>query len=362
MNAPQMNAGQRTTRTQFKKQQGVAIITAVLLTALAITIVGNLFWQQNVQLRMVENQQLKQKTRSIVIGGLDGVRLLLNEDLKNSLGNTDNLTELWATPIAEIRLDTFLERNEDATGVGNASISGQISDASALYNLENLATNRVINKYEVGVLKKLMTHLRLNPSLADTVANAVASSQKLAVVIPNNPNNPPPPGQPQPPGPGQGPGPGQTTLDPNAKPVPATPGKEPAPIASVGDLIALPAFTPEIVNTLKNFVTVLPRQNGVLTTVNINTTSAEVLSARIDTLSLSQAKSIILARGRTPFLDMPRFWSFNNIVAKPEYNLDIKTEFFFAKSHVRIDHADMESIALLYRTTAGTRVLWIREI
>ena len=33
------------------RQRGVAVITALLLTALAITVVTSLFWQQQVQVR-----------------------------------------------------------------------------------------------------------------------------------------------------------------------------------------------------------------------------------------------------------------------------------------------------------------------
>jgi general secretion pathway protein K len=40
-------------------QKGVAIVTALLLTALAVTIVAGLFWQQQVQLRLVENQRVR---------------------------------------------------------------------------------------------------------------------------------------------------------------------------------------------------------------------------------------------------------------------------------------------------------------
>lgn len=341
---------------QFKNQQGVAIITAVLLTALALTIVGNLFWQQNVQLRMVENQQLKQKTRWILIGALDFARLLLNEDLKRT--QTDDLTEPWATPLAETRLDSYLERNEDATDAGNASFSGKISDATALFNLENLSTNRVINKYEVAVLKKLLINVRLNPSLADAVALAVASSQKPPVVVPNNPNNPPPP-----PTPGQvtgGVSPGGSGTE--GPPLPETPGKEPSPVSKLEDLLALSGFNPPMVETLKKYVTVLPRQNGALTTVNINTTSAEVLSARIDTLSLSQAKSIILARERTPYRNIAFFWTNNSITADTKYLVDIRSDFFIATSTAKVDHATLESTALIHRTQAGTRILWIREI
>ena len=42
-----------------KKYRGVAVVTALLLTTLAVTIVASLFWQQQVQVRSIENQRLQ---------------------------------------------------------------------------------------------------------------------------------------------------------------------------------------------------------------------------------------------------------------------------------------------------------------
>ncbi len=41
------------------RQNGVAVVTALLLTTLAITIVASLFWQQQVQVRSIENQRMQ---------------------------------------------------------------------------------------------------------------------------------------------------------------------------------------------------------------------------------------------------------------------------------------------------------------
>ena len=40
------------------RQRGVAVVTALLLTTLAVSIVGSLFWMQQVQVRSMENQRL----------------------------------------------------------------------------------------------------------------------------------------------------------------------------------------------------------------------------------------------------------------------------------------------------------------
>jgi len=61
-------------------QRGVAVITALLLTTLAITIVASLFWQQQVEVRSMENQRLNLQTRWILRGALDWSSLVLRQD------------------------------------------------------------------------------------------------------------------------------------------------------------------------------------------------------------------------------------------------------------------------------------------
>ena len=67
----------------IKKQRGVAVITALLLTTLAITIVSSLFWQQQVQVRSIENQRMQLQKQWVLRGALDWARLILREDDKS---------------------------------------------------------------------------------------------------------------------------------------------------------------------------------------------------------------------------------------------------------------------------------------
>lgn len=73
------------------RQRGVAVITALLLTTLAITIVASLFWQQQVQVRSIENQRMQLQKQWILRGALDWARLILREDGKYSA--IDDLSE-----------------------------------------------------------------------------------------------------------------------------------------------------------------------------------------------------------------------------------------------------------------------------
>src|SRR4051812_22943483 len=88
------------------RQRGVAVVTALLLTTLAITIVASLFWQQQVQVRSIENQRLQLQKQWILRGALDFAVLILKEDGKHSAVNAvDDLGEPWAVPMQDTPLD-----------------------------------------------------------------------------------------------------------------------------------------------------------------------------------------------------------------------------------------------------------------
>ena len=89
-------------------QRGVAVVTALLLTTLAITIVASLFWQQQVQVRSIENQRFQLQKKWILRGALDWARLILREDLRTSYG-VDHLGEPWAVTLGETHLDQYVE-------------------------------------------------------------------------------------------------------------------------------------------------------------------------------------------------------------------------------------------------------------
>ena len=63
-----------TNQPSHAKQKGVAIITALLLTTLAIAIVTSLFWHQQVQVRSIENQRLQLQKQWILRGAFDELK------------------------------------------------------------------------------------------------------------------------------------------------------------------------------------------------------------------------------------------------------------------------------------------------
>jgi general secretion pathway protein K len=303
----------------LRRQRGVAVVTALLLTTLAVTIVASLFWQQQVQVRSVENQRLHLQTRWILRGALDWARLILRQD------GIDNRTitranDVWATPLAETRLDQYVERERVEGEDYDATLQGQIYDAQSRYNLSNLATAAGVSADETRAFGQLLGLLQLDASLAQRAAQLV---QRAA----------------------------QAAQQPGA-------GSAPMPLLRVEDLLEA-GFPQAAVERLRDFVVVLPQGQGV----NVNTAPAEVLAAVVEAMSLSDAQSVVATRKRTPFANVG---DFNVRVQgrKSLANVVVRSDYFLVLSQVRLDRAALESWALIKRepNSAPTSVVWIREI
>src|SRR4029077_11665306 len=118
-------AGGSVTRRFFRlpmRQRGVAIVMALLLTTLAITIVASLFWQQQVQVRSIENQRLQLQKQWILRGALDWAQLILRENAR--LSQYDSLDQPWAVPLQDTRLDQYVENSRADTENSDATLSG----------------------------------------------------------------------------------------------------------------------------------------------------------------------------------------------------------------------------------------------
>lgn len=308
---------------KLRRQQGVAIITALLLSTLAVTIVASLFWLQQVQVRSMENQRLQLQTRWILRGALDLSRLVLNEDLIHSRNYTQ-LNGVWATPLEETRLDDYVERERLQGESFNATLLGRMTDAQARYNLGNLANGMQPNPDEVEVFGRLLSNLNLDSGLAQQVAAMVAQA-----------------GTPSPP---------QTSS-----------GNQTMGLVRVEDLLAVSGFTPEAIDKLRDYVIVLPE--GAKSEVNVNTAPAEVLSALVPGLSLSDAAALVSARKTSFYLDISGFTRQPQVTGKPmKAKMGVRSDYFLAYSRVKLDRATLETQALLKRGSGvPTRVLWIRE-
>jgi general secretion pathway protein K len=314
------------------RQRGVAVITALLLTTLAVAIVASLFWQQQVQVRSMENQRLHLQTKWILLGALDFSRLVLQQDAQNNIVTT--LDGIWATPVEETRLDQYIERERVQGESFDATVSGHIIDAQSRYNLTNLSKDRTINTDHVAMFRHLLQNLQLDPGLASKVAQAVQSTQ-----------SPPPESTPM--------------VGAKEKKSNAT---GPIEMMQVEDLLAIPGVSLEMVEKLRKFVVVLP---GV-TTVNVNTAPAEVLAMLAPEMTMADASQYVERRKRGGHYKNVAEFRTQVGAGKTLVNdsFDVNSSFFLVSSKVRLDRAALDSEALMQRKNnegGQTRIVWIRQ-
>ncbi|MES2322057.1 MAG: type II secretion system minor pseudopilin GspK [Pseudomonadota bacterium] len=315
----------------LRRQRGVAIITALLLTTLSVTIVASLFWQQQVQVRSMENQRLHLQTKWILRGALDWARLVLRQDGIDNRFFT-SLSAVWNTPLAETRLDQYIERERVEGEIFDATLSGRILDATSRYNLTNLSEGPAVSMENVIIFRRLLVNLQVDPALALRTAVAVAAGKPPGMV---------PVDQPQPPA--------RSTV--------------PIGLTGIDDLLSVQGYTPEVVDKLREYVIVLPEP----TPVNVNTAKAEVIAALAEGFSVSQANALVSRREKAYYRQRPDFtaqlFGYNGPPLE-EKTYDVKSEWFIVVSRVRLDRAALDAEALVNRKLDDqvlTRTVWVRQ-
>ncbi|PUA20202.1 type II secretion system minor pseudopilin GspK [Glaciimonas sp. PCH181] len=312
-------------------QRGVAIVTALLLATLAVTIVASLFWQQQVQVRSIENQRLQLQKEWIMRGALDWASMILSAGGRQS--SIDDLGQPWATPLAETRLDQYVEENQSSDHVGDAVLSGNIVDAQSRYNLNNLSLNGVVNPVELAIFGRLLINLRLPVNLAAVAAQSIAKSQATA------------------------------PSTSSAQVTPASSVNAILPMMQVDDLLSLPGFNTEILRQLRDFVVFLPE----VTMINVNTAPAELLAARFATLSLAQATALVALRRSVPFRDIPNLSAQMKALFGQDLtditNVGLSSNYFLVNGKVRMGRATLNTTALIQRINSrtNTSIVWVRD-
>jgi general secretion pathway protein K len=293
------------------RQRGAALLLAMMLVTLVTTLAAGMVWQQWRAVQVEAAERARTQSAWILSGALDWARLILREDARS--GGIDDLTEPWATALAEIRLSTFLaaDKNNNADDTGpEAFLSGSITDAQARYNLRNLLAADKLMPAELLVLERLLDGAGLPRKWAQQIGQGLLDAT-LA-----NTN-------------------GQATTDDNNPPL------LPQTVAQ----LAWFGLDAEGLQRLEPLVVLLPQR----TPVNLNTASREVLAAVINT-DLSSAERLVQVRQRSPYKDLPSAAAQlpATVVLDPD-RVDVRSSFFEVRGRLRLGDRALEERSLVQR-------------
>ena len=359
-----------------RAQRGAAIISALLVAALAAILVSGMLWRQQVQVRRIENQRLLAQGQWIARAALDWTRLVLRSEGDTSAGVT-YLGGAWGMPVAKTRLSDFLGQIGEARAQQGADtwLSGSIEDAQARFNLRNLVSASApgalqLNLAQIQAFARLLQLLGIDGQLAKNAAVYVRSGLAHSITrfqtgstVPGSTGAATNTTNPQQVAGGAGGGanftdnPGITDADSNSAVAPLL-------MTSVDSLLDVPGFTPDVVARLRPFVTILP----TTTPVNMNTASAEVIAATVQGMSLSSAQAFVARRQTVFFHNLADVQLALQGAGAGQTSVDstqgdVNTSYFLVHGRVQHERAVVDRMTIVWRDplTHTTRIVRVRD-
>ncbi|MBW4046540.1 MAG: type II secretion system minor pseudopilin GspK [Proteobacteria bacterium] len=316
---------------------GAALITALLIAALAAVMVSGMLWHQWGAISREQTAKEATQARWILRGAVDWARLILREDARNS--SVDDLSEPWAVPLAESRLSTFLAaRGQSAGSLPDAWLEGHITDAQSRFNLANLAPAGRPDPAAAAIFGRLCATLGVGDGPLNAIASGIASSASSSQSV-------------------------SLTTIPAAASLPSAQTDASGSTLPLRDLQDLARLSPEVAAALPQlapYVTLLPQP----TPVNANTASATVLAAVLD-LSADAAARLVQVRTRAYFrstADITTALGQQQAPTIPPLQVGVSSGFFDATAAVRIGQFAYAERALIQRVGLLTQVLRMQRV
>lgn len=196
-------------------------------------------------------------------GAMDWIRIILREDARK--GGSDDLSEVWAVPLKELRLSDFLTSGASGAvlladqSIDNVFLSGQAQDMQARLNVFNLVQSGQVNTDTLAIFTKLFDLQGLDVAELEAMKDNLRFAQATAPTDPA--------------------------------------GASAVLLPERLEELTLMGLSSGSLERLRPFITWLPKR----TPININTASAEVLYASLPAMDLDTARKIISARQNNPF-------------------------------------------------------------
>ncbi|MEJ6006369.1 type II secretion system minor pseudopilin GspK [Paucibacter sp. AS339] len=326
-------------------QAGAALLTAMIIVTLVASLASAMVWRQYRAVQIEAAERARAQAAWILQGSLDWARLILREDAIENLrvaarGDPpmDHLGEVWAVPLAEARLSTFLAAEKSNAEDGpEAFLSGSIEDAQSRYNLRNLLNAGPLPALEKRVLERLCTSAAAPPGTADLIIKQL----RAAFEVPSSPAS------------------GGASA-PAVADVVDRGDKGDAPLQpKTLDQLTWLGLSADTVERLRPLLILLPSP----TPVNLNTAPRDVIAALFDQMDLASAERLVQARQSTPLKTVQDSAAYfpPNVVVSPD-RAATTSSFFIVKGRLRLEERVLEERSLIQRRSRDMVVLDRRRV
>lgn len=295
--------------------RGAALITAMLVAALAAAVIATLAASQSQWLRSVELRRDQVQAQALVLAGLAWARQVIRDDAR--AGPYDHLGEPWSLPLPP-------------TPLQNGSIEGRIIDAQGLLNLNNLAIEGAVARAERQRLARLFAQAGLPAAALDALADWIDADDVARE------------------------GGGEAAAYVDARPARLPPN---APLLRTAEAALARGIDGTRLATLAPYVIALPST----TTLNVNTAPPEVLGAAVNGLEGDALAALVADRARKQFTTAAEFRARLPAGASIEdlSTLGVRSDYFLVTVKARQGETVAQGRALLKRRNEELpRIVW----
>jgi len=297
------------------QRRGVALITAMLITALAGSLAAGLSWDNALDVRRTMAMLYRDQAIQVAVGSEGWVRSILIADQTET--QSDHLGEIWATEIPALPIDSEAVQGE---------ILGRISDLQGRFNINNLLdSDGEIDQTSFEQFERLLLALGLDPRLAGVTADWVDANQEEN--IPDGAEDP---------------------LYSSLTPAYRTSNR---PLVSVTELAAVDGMDRDSYEILLPHITALPER----TAINVNTATVPVLQSLGPNVTPGDAEGLVTLREDG---GIPDFATVFAPLVDPALQpwISDTTSYFQLNAIVQIDTVRISLFTVLYRDPTNPEV------
>ena len=287
------------------QEKGVALITVMLILALATILAVSMSSRQQLDIHRSANVFNFEQAYQYVLGAESWGKQILVRDSKDN--KIDSFNDDWAMVLPALPIE-------------GGQMKGQLEDLQARFNINNLVLNGKPQKLYVDRFKLLLRNLELNEELSSVIIDWLDSNEEIGFSG------------------------AEDNEYLNLSPAYRTANQR---MHDVSELLLIKGMDFESYEKLRPYVCVLESD----TAININTASAEVLSSIAKDITIEDAKSLIEDRNKEAYKDVAGFLEHPLLKQKKikKDGLSVSSQYFQLNSTAQIERINVEYTTILYR-------------
>jgi len=305
-----MNTLSRLSASRISRNRGVALLTVLLVVALATTTAVAMASRQQLDIRRTENTLYQGQALMYLYGVESWSQQFLADDRRDN--EIDHNGEDWATRLPPLPVE-------------GGQVQGFLEDLQGRFNLNTLNQSGEPGKLARERFERLLRQLELNPEMISTIQDWLDTDIEARF-----------------------PAGAEDDFYLGLNPAYRTANQN---MLSPSELLLLKDLDKESFEKLQPFVTTLPEN----TSININTASVELLMSLADDLSKSEIENLLKKREDKAYNNVEDFLAEEMFAGKniPLEGLSVNSDYFLMQAQADIGHVQQTLTSVFVRDNEG---------